>query len=86
MVTIIEIAKAKRYKHRTYKKSYNNIKQITTMKKYSYFHVATPQVAENFGNYQDALRFYGKSEKPSTLYGVKEDEGFGDDYACIKSK
>lgn len=56
------------------------------MKKYSYFHVATPYVAENFGNYQDALRFYGKSEKPSTLYGVTEDEGFGDDYVCIKSK
>lgn len=56
------------------------------MKKYNYFHVATPHVAENFANYQDALRFYGKSEKPSTLYGVKENESFGDDYVCIKSK
>ena len=56
------------------------------MKKYNYFQVATPYVTENFGNYQDALRFYGKSEKPSTLYGVKEDVGFGDDYVCIKSK
>ena len=56
------------------------------MKKYSYFQVATPYVAENFENYHEALRFYDKSEKPSTLYGVKEDEGFGDDYVCIKSK
>ena len=56
------------------------------MRKYSYSQVATPYVAENFENYHDALRFYGKSEKPSTLYGVKEDEGFGDDYVCIKSK
>lgn len=53
------------------------------MKKYDYFHVATPYLAENFGNYQEALRFYGKSEKPTTLYGVKEETN---DYICIKSK
>lgn len=53
------------------------------MKKYDYFHVATPYVAENFGDYHDALRFYGKSEKPSTLYGVVEESN---DYICIKSK
>lgn len=56
---------------------------ITTMeRKYSYFHVATPTHAENFGDYNDALRFYGKSEKPSTLYGVTEQ----DEYVCVKSK
>lgn len=55
-------------------------------KKYDYFHVSTPYVAETFGSYIDALKFYGQSEKPSTLYGVKEDEGFGDEYICIKSK
>lgn len=51
-------------------------------RKYSYFHVATPTHAENFGDYNDALRFYGKSEKPSTLYGVTEQ----DEYVCVKSK
>lgn len=39
-------------------------------RKYDYFHVATPYEAENFGSYTDALKFYGKSEKPTTLYGV----------------
>lgn len=52
------------------------------MKKYEYFNVATPMCTENFGDYHDALRFYGKSEKPSTLYGVTEQ----DEYVCIKSK
>lgn len=52
------------------------------MKKYEYFHVATPARAENFGNYYEAMRFYGKSEKPSTLYGVTEQA----EYICIKSK
>lgn len=56
------------------------------MKKYNYFQVATPYGTENIGNYQEALRLYGKSEKPSTLYGVKEDEGWGDEYVCIKAK
>lgn len=55
-------------------------------RKYSYYHVATPYVVENFSNYIDALRFYGASESQSTLYGVIEDEGFGDDYVMIKSK
>lgn len=57
-----------------------------TKRKYDYFHVATPYNAENFGNYHEALKFYGYSDKPSTLYGVKDDEGFGDDYTCIKAK
>lgn len=56
------------------------------MKKYAYFVVATPWCAETFGDYNgdyhDALRFYGKSEKPSTLYGVTEQGK----YVCIKSK
>lgn len=52
------------------------------MKKYDYFVVATPMCAETFGNYHEAMRFYGKSEKPSTLYGVAE-QG---EYVCIKSK
>lgn len=52
------------------------------MKKYDYFHVATPLCAVNFGDYHDALRFYGKNEKPSTLYGVTEQ----DEYVCVKSK
>lgn len=52
------------------------------MKKYSYFHVATQENAENFGAYHDALRFFGKSEKPTTMYGVTEQ----DEYVCIKSK
>ena len=57
------------------------------MKKYNYFHVATPTHTENFGNYHDALRFYGKSEKPSTLYGVREEEGgYTDNYVTIKAK
>lgn len=57
------------------------------MKKYNYFHVATPYVSENFTNYQEALRFYGKSEKPSTLYGVIDYDGVvGNDYVCIKAK
>ena len=56
-------------------------------RKYSYFHVATPCNAENFGNYIDALRFYGNAEKPSTIYGVHEEtDGYSDDYICIKSK
>lgn len=55
-------------------------------RKYDYFHVATPYATETFGNYNDALKFYGRSEKPSTLYGVKEDDGWGDDYVCIKAK
>lgn len=54
-----------------------------TKRKYDYFHVATPYNVENFGNYQDALRFYGKSEKPLTLYGVIEES---DDYICIRAK
>jgi hypothetical protein len=53
------------------------------MKKYNYFHVATPYEAENFGDYHDALKFYGQSEKPSTLYGVIVETN---DYVCIKSK
>ena len=58
-----------------------------TKKKYEYFHVATPTHAENFGYYHDAMRFYGKSEKPSKLYGVIGYDGNGgDDYICIKSK
>jgi hypothetical protein len=36
-------------------------------RKYDYFHVATPYEAENFGSYTDALKFYGKSEKPTTI-------------------
>ena len=52
-------------------------------RKYAYFHVATPTQVENFGDYKEALRFYGKSEKPSTLYGVTEQY---DEYICIKSK
>ena len=55
-------------------------------KKYTYFQVATPTECENFAGYHDALRFYGKSEKPSTMYGVTEDEGFGSIYVCVKSK
>lgn len=52
-------------------------------RKYDYYHVATPIAAENFGDYHDALKFYGKSEKPSTLYGVV-DESI--DYVCIMAK
>lgn len=52
-------------------------------RKYAYFHVATPTGEEGFENYHEALRFYGKSEKPSTLYGVTEQY---DEYICIKSK
>lgn len=52
-------------------------------RKYDYFHVATPFEAENFGSYTEALGFYGKSEAPSTLYGVKTESN---DYVCIKSK
>jgi len=52
------------------------------MKKYEYFHVATPTHAENFGDYREAMHFYGKSEKPSTLYGVTKQ----DEYVCVKSK
>ncbi len=52
-------------------------------RKYNYFHVATPYVAESFANYLDALKFYGKSESPSTLYGVIEES---DDYVMIRAK
>ena len=52
-------------------------------KKYDYFHVSNPFVAENFGSYLDALRFYGKSEAPATLYGCRNESG---DYECIKAK
>ena len=56
-------------------------------RKYNYFHVATPTEVENFGDYHDALRFYGKSEAPSTLYGVVDEAcGCADDYVCIKAK
>lgn len=55
-------------------------------KKYVYFNVVTPTECENFTDYHEALRFYGKSEKPSTMYGVTEDEGFGSIIVCIKSK
>lgn len=52
-------------------------------KKYDYFHVGTPVKAENFGNYQEAIKFYGHSEKPATLWGVIEESC---DYVCIKAK
>lgn len=55
-------------------------------RKYNYFIVATPIVAETFNDYHDALKFYGNSESPSTLYGIKEDEGWGDEHVTIKSK
>ncbi|MDD6017201.1 MAG: hypothetical protein PUC18_13170 [Prevotellaceae bacterium] len=57
-------------------------------RKYDYFHVATPEGAENFGSYTDAMKFYGQSEKPATLYGVAEEgaSGGGDDYTTIKAK
>ena len=57
-------------------------------RKYDYFHVATPYEAENFGSYTDALKFYGKSEKPTTLYGVVNEgaSSGGDDYIMIKTK
>lgn len=57
-------------------------------RKYDYFHVATPEIAENFGSYTYALKFYGQSNKPATLYGVKEEgaSGGGDDYIAIKVK
>ena len=58
---------------------------MTKKKKYDYFHVATPYRAENFGDYHDALIFYGASEKPATLYGVVE-EGYSDKYVTIRSK
>lgn len=52
-------------------------------RKYAYFNVATPTEEESFENYHEALKFYGKSEKPSTLYGVTKQY---DEYICIKSK
>lgn len=57
-------------------------------RKYDYFHVANPYNAENFGDYHDALSFYGQSEKPATIYGVVNEgaSGGGDDYTTIKSK
>lgn len=55
-------------------------------KKYVYFNVVTPTECEIFTDYHEALRFYGKSEKPSTMYGVTEDKGFGSIIVCIKSK
>lgn len=59
---------------------------MATKRKYGYFHVATPIKAENFGDYHDALKFYGNSDAPSTLYGVKEDPCGWDDYVVIKAK
>lgn len=57
-------------------------------RKYDYFHVATPYEAENFESYTDALKFYGESEKPTTLYGVVNEgaSSGGDDYITIKAK
>lgn len=52
-------------------------------RKYDYYHVATSYVAENFFNYNDALKFYGQNEKPSTLWGVVQESN---DYVCIKAK
>lgn len=62
--------------------------KIMAKRKYDYFHVATPYEAENFGSYKDALKFYGESEKPATLYGVVNEgaHGGGDDYTMIKAK
>lgn len=59
------------------------MEMIMKTKKYDYYHVATPECAENFSCYIDAMKFYGKSAKPSTLYGVKNES---DDYVCIMSK
>lgn len=52
-------------------------------RKYSYFNVATPYCSEVFYDYHDALKFYGRSESPATLYGVSVCDGDGD---IIKSK
>lgn len=52
-------------------------------RKYDYYNVATPYGTENFNEYKDALAFYGRSDKPSTLYGVNCECS---EHTIIKSK
>jgi len=56
-----------------------------TKRKYDYFLVTTPDEIEIIYNYNAALRFYGKSEKPSTLFGVNILD-INDNYTRIKAK
>ena len=56
------------------------------MKKYNYFHVATPTAVENFSVYDDAVSFYNERNESATLYGVIEHSAGGDDYEMIKAK